>query len=91
MVLKGFDEYDPYDLNVVLEEFIISLRKEDKSEYPPASLRSIVAGIFATFREKYNRNWDFFKDQAFQSSRRVLDAKMRELTRRGVGLNRRKA
>ena len=91
MVLKDFDEYDVSDLNFLLEDFAMSVRKEDKSEYPPSSLRSIFAGIFSTFRDKYNKCWDFFKDPKFQPARRALDAKMRELTRRGVGLNRRKA
>jgi len=91
MVLKEFEEYDASDLNFLLQDFVISVRKEDRSEYPPSSLRSITAGILSTFRDKYHKQWDFFKDAQFQSARRALDAKMRELTRRGVGLNRRKA
>ena len=91
MVLKEFEEYHASDLNFLLQDFVISVRKEDRSEYPPSSLRSIIAGILSTFRDKYYKQWNFFKDPEFQSARRALDAKMRELTRRGVGLNKRKA
>ena len=91
MVLKDFEAYDASDLNFLLENFVMSARKENGTEYPPASLRSLFAGIFSTFRDRYNKHWDFFKDAEFQSSRRALDAKMRDLTRRGIGLNKRKA
>ena len=31
MVLKGFEEYDVSDLNFLLEDFAMSVRKEDKA------------------------------------------------------------
>ena len=91
IVLRDFDEMCKEDLDFVLQEFIPSIRKEDKSEYPPSSLRSIVSGIFSHFRRVLNRHWDFFKDVEFSKSRAVLDAKMRQLTRAGHCGVRRKA
>jgi len=91
IVLKDFDEMFACDLDYLLQDFIISARKENKEPYPPASLRSIISGIMAYFRHQFSRTWDFFKDKEFSESRKVLDAKMRELTRHGVGINKRKA
>jgi len=91
IVLKDFDEMLASDLDYLLQDFIVSARKENKEPYPPSSLRSIISGIIAYFRNNFNRPWDFFKDREFSESRKVLDAKMRELTRNGVGLNKKKA
>lgn len=91
IVLKDYDEMLANDLDYLLQDFIVSARKENKEPYPPASLRSIISGIIAYFRNNFNRSWDFFKDNEFSKSRKVLDAKMRELTRNGVGLNKKKA
>ena len=79
------------DLDFLLQDFIFSVRKENKEEYPPSSLRSLVSGIISYFRNTHSRNWDFFKDNDFSKSRQVLDAKMRNLTRRGIGTMKRKA
>ena len=91
IVLKDYDEMLPIDLDYVLQDFLVSVRKETKEEYPPASLRSIMCGIISHFKHHYNRQWDFFKDKEFSKSRSLLDARMRQLTRRGIGSNKRKA
>ena len=64
-VLKDNQEICRGDLDFLLQDFIFSVRKENKEEYPPSSLRSLVSGIMSYFRNTYSRNWNFFKDNDF--------------------------
>ena len=67
IVLKDYDEMFANDLDFLLQDFLMSVRKATKEEYPPASLRSIVCGILSHFRRKYGRQWDFSKTRSFRS------------------------
>ena len=89
--VEDYDEMFANDLDFLLQDFLMSARKETKEEYPPASLRSIVCGILSHFRRKYGRQRDFFKDKEFSKSISVLDARMRQLTRQGIGGRKRRA
>ena len=75
IVLKEYDEMSANDLDYVLQDFIMSARKENKEPYPPSSLRSLVSGIFGDFRHQLSKRWDFFKDKEFTESRMVLGRK----------------
>ena len=75
------------ELNEHLQGFILEANRQDGSPYPPDSLYQLVAGIQRHLRENSRpdlgildpKNLDFFQ------SCQVLDARMKELTSKGLG------
>ena len=74
------------ELNEHLQGFILEANRQDVSPYPPDSLYQLVAGIQRHLRENSRpdlgildpKNLDFFQ------SCQVLDARMKELTSKGI-------
>ena len=75
------------ELNYWLSKFIMEIRRQDGTDYPPNSLTNIISGIQRQLREN-GRNVNFFKkeDNEFLRLRQSLDSRMKELTAAGVGV-----
>ncbi|KAK7113185.1 hypothetical protein V1264_012523 [Littorina saxatilis] len=74
----------PKQLNVILCEFFILLKKADGHDYETTSIRSFWASIHRHLKEKvYPR--DIFTDVEFQQARATLSAKLKDLKKQGHG------
>ena len=71
----------------LLPRFVMEARRQDETPYPPATLMQIVAGIQRHFRENGQPSLSVFgdKDPRFARTRGALDARMKKLTKEGVG------
>ncbi len=71
----------------LLRRFVMEARRQDETPYPPATLMQIVAGIQRYFRENGQPSLTVFgdKDPRFARTRGSLDARMKTLTKEGVG------
>ncbi len=77
----------------LLPRFVMEARRQDKTPYPPNTLMMLVAGIQRYLRENGKPEVSIFgdKDARFARTRSALDARMKELTREGVGTVRKQA
>lgn len=72
------------ELDHLLSKFFMSVRKPDGTEYEPNSLSSYQRSIQRHLQDrKYGGN--ILKDEAFQTSRRVLAARRKSLVAKGKG------
>lgn len=78
-------------LNQLLKLFIPSLKKLDGSEFPPRSVKEIVALVQHFFNHELKKDWSIFKDIEFEEARVVLDAQMKHLGRVGAAKPTRRA
>lgn len=71
----------------LLPRFVMEARHHDETPYPPATLMQIVVGIQCYFRENGQSSLAVFddKDPRFARTRGSLDARMKTLTKEGVG------
>ena len=82
-VFKDLDQMDKSDLNYCLKFFLSDVRKENGQEYPPRTLKEIVACIQHHFNYELKQPWSIFKDEAFMEAREILDAVMKRSARHG--------
>ena len=83
-----------YDrMNASLSRFVKEATRQDGKPYPPSSLYNIVAAIQRFLREKGHPDISFFDVKApeFDLLRKSLDARMKELTSEGVGVEKQSA
>ena len=76
-------------LNYWMARFITEVRRKDGTDYPPNTLTQITAGLQRHLREECDRpgiNLLKKDDTTFDLFRKSLDARMKELTNRGVGV-----
>ncbi|XP_048775614.2 uncharacterized protein LOC125680217 [Ostrea edulis] len=80
-------EMNSESLNYWMQRFVLEVRKQDGSEYPPRSLYYIVCGLLRFIRDENIHNVNFLdeKDHRFAVFQRVLDARMKELLSKGLG------
>ena len=80
-------------MNSLLNRFVQEATRQDGKPYPPSSLYNIVAAIQRFLREKGRPNISFFDVKApeFDLLRKSLDARMKELTSEGVGVEKQSA
>jgi hypothetical protein len=77
----------PADINKWLGKFVVEARRKDGQPYPPKSLYMLCVGLLRYFREcGIHENFLDEKDSKFYEFRRILSARMSELTASGVGL-----
>ena len=74
-----------WDMNRWLSRFVVEIRRRDGKEYPPNTLHQICCGILRYVRE-VKPELDIFRDAEFASFRTTLDAEMKRLKARGVGV-----
>ncbi|KAK6173752.1 hypothetical protein SNE40_017154 [Patella caerulea] len=77
-------------LNDALGYFIVEIKKQDGSEYKGQTLYELISAI------QYHLRLNgvivhFLEDNEFIGMRNVLHAKMKELSRRGIGLDKKRA
>ena len=74
-------------MNDALARFVQEARRKDGKEYPASSLHDIVAAIQRCMRENGCPEVSFFdeKSPSFDFLRKSLDARMKELTKKGIG------
>jgi hypothetical protein len=77
-------------LNDTLRYFVAEVRNLNGKDYRPNTLCEIASSIQHFLREN-GRFVRFADDSEFAGMREALDGKMKELTRKGVGLNRKQA
>lgn len=80
-------------LNYWMQRFVLEVRKQDGSEYPP--LYYIVGGLLRYLRDEYIHNMNFLDEKDHRSRyavfQRVLDVRMKELLSKGLGTKVRQA
>ena len=76
-----------------MERFVCEARKKDTgADYPPETLYALVVSLQRNIRSVGKRpELDFFKQPQFDDLKKTLDAKMKELTEKGVATDKRKA
>ena len=72
MYIGSIDEKSPFAYTSVLPElkrFVLEVRKQDGSEYPPRSLYYIVCGLLRFMRDENIHNMNFLdeKDHRFKA------------------------
>ncbi|XP_060608497.1 zinc finger MYM-type protein 2-like [Ruditapes philippinarum] len=77
-------------LNETLGYFIAEVRTISGKEYKPNTLYEIIIAIQNHLRQQ-GRLINFLDDAAFDGLRRILDAKMKQLSKQGLGMQRRSA
>ncbi|XP_060589912.1 uncharacterized protein LOC132745106, partial [Ruditapes philippinarum] len=75
-------------LNETLGYFITEVRTISGKEYKPITLYEIIIAIQHHLRQQ-GRLINFLDDAAFDGLRRILDAKMKQLSKQGLGMQRR--
>ena len=90
---KRIESLSAEDINNHTAHFVQEARKRNGEEYPAASLTNIVSAIQRYLRENGRPEVSFFdeKNIQFDKLRKSLDAKMKDLTRRGIGLHKKQA
>jgi hypothetical protein len=69
-----------------LTHFVCDARKRDGSEYPPKSVYYLVCGLLRHLRDNKRHDINFFSDLRFADFRKTLDAKMKSLLSKGIGI-----
>lgn len=69
------------------------LNVDGRSEYPAATLYQICAGILRYMRDNGVTNMNFLdnNDKRFYNFRKTLDARMKEISSKGIGLKKKQA
>ena len=79
---------EPIDINNKMARFIQEASRQDGAEYPPGSLHSVVWSVQRNMRENGRPDVSFFDERntEYDVLRKSLDARMKDLTRRGIGI-----
>lgn len=83
-VYKDMDQMERSDLNFCLKYFIADVRKINGEEYPPRTLKEIVAAVQHHFNYALRKPFSIFKDVAFLETREILDAAMKRSAQNGT-------
>ena len=79
------------DLDSNISQFVHEAVKRDGTPYPPNSLYQVVVSIQRHLRESGRPKVSFFDSPMFDTLRKSLDARMKELTAQGLGVERKSA
>ena len=89
--IQSLATMDASTLQHWLTYFILEVRKQNGSEYPPNTLHHLICGIMRYLRQNGRPEVDFFKDASFADFRLSLDAEMKRLQSNGLGSKRKQA
>ena len=86
-VEKPVAEMSLEELDEHLSQFVFETRRQDGNPYPPKTLYQLVCGLQRFLRENGRPEVAMFdeKNPTFDKSRKVLDARMKQLMSQGVG------
>ena len=92
-VYESIESMPDSDINKLMARFVQEVKRKDGKDYPPSSLNNIVAAIQRHLRENGRPEVNFYDKHsaAFDLLRKSLDARMKALTRIGVGTVKRQA
>ncbi|XP_062588650.1 zinc finger MYM-type protein 2-like [Saccostrea cucullata] len=85
-IMKMSDE----EINKTMSFFVAEVRNKSGEDYRPNSLYEIVCAIQHKLRHE-GRFINFLDDDKFHDMRSILDSKMKELSGRGMGIERKRA
>ena len=81
---RNLEDIPPRELDMYLARFFLTIRKQDKEEYEPDTLKSFQSSFQRYLAEKgYASN--ILKDDCFKHSRDVLMSKRKALKQKGLG------
>ena len=76
--------YEPAELNILLERFYAEVKNKDGKDYEPESLKVMMTSLDRHLRDK-GYNFSIVRDRAFISSKQVLEGKAKILRESGKG------
>ena len=79
------------DLDNSISQFVHEAVKRDGTPYPPNPLYQLVVSIQQHLRESGRPEVSFFDSPMFDTLRKSLDGRMKELTAQGLGVERKSA
>ena len=92
-ITEDITDMEEKKINILLAQFVQEVRRKDGKEYPPGSLTNIVAAVQWYLREHGRPNISFFdeKNTIYDLLQKSLDAKLKTLTKKGIGCQKRQA
>ena len=82
--LREIENIDANDLDVLIANFLLQVRKKDGEQYEPTSLRSFVSS-FDRYLRKKDYSSTIMEGKEFRKTKEVLVAKQKELKKEGKG------
>ena len=83
ILIENIEEMEADAIGFWLPRFVVEMRKENGSEYPPDSVYSVCSGLQRHLRVKDRGDVNFFVHASFNNFRQVLDAQMKKLKSSG--------
>ena len=92
-ITSAIEDMSSTDINHHMAHFVHETRRRDGAEYPASSLVNIVSSIQRYLKENGRPDVSFYdeKNIDYDHLRKSLDARMKDLTRRGIGLQKKQA
>ena len=75
---RKIEQIPAVELNGLISQFIISVRRKDGEDYEPTSLRSLMAS-FLRYLKKNNYPSSLMNDAVFDKARKILQSKQKQL------------
>ena len=82
--LREIENIDAKDLDVLIANFLLQVRKKDGEQYEPTSLRSFVSS-FDRYLRKKDYSSTIMEGKEFRKTKEALVAKQKELKKDGKG------
>ena len=74
----------PSDLDKYISKFLLSVRQKNGQEYEPVTLRSMLSS-FERYLKRHNYGTSLISGYEFDTSRKVLKSKQKDLKKQGLG------
>ena len=81
---EKIEEYEPADLNNLLEQFYAEVKNKHGEDYEPDSLKIMLTALDRHLKDK-GYAFSIVRDREFSSSKQVLDGKAKQLRLAGRG------
>jgi hypothetical protein len=78
-------------MNSMVSKFILEIRKEDGSSYPPNTLYDLVIYLQQAINRTQNTAYNFLDDAQFNTIKLVLDAELKQVRSSGIGSTKKQA
>ena len=82
---RKLEDIPAHELNNLLGNLLFTVKKRNGEEYEPNTLTSLHKSIDRHLREVGQNTIRILEDREFEGSRQALDAKRRQLKKRGKG------
>ena len=83
-IADEIENYEPAELNTLLERFYAELKNKHGEDYEPESLKVMIASLDRHLKNK-SYSHSIVRDREFSSSKQVLDGKAKQLRLAGRG------